>query len=79
MLLAVPLYFRSVSLPSLPDNGGPRRGLVCPTNAKTHFRRLLDVVCLQPMTNLSVFAHAYGYSFFAQYLLLTISIISYAF
>ena len=68
LLLAVPLYFRSVSLPSLPDNGGGRRGLVCPTNAKMHFLRGWGVVCLQPATNLSVFAHTRGYSFSARYL-----------
>ena len=38
-LLAVPLYFQKnqTVFPSLPCNGGNRRGLVCPDNAETHF------------------------------------------
>ena len=72
-LLAVPLYFRSVHAPLVYlITEGLRRGLVCPTNAKTHFRRCWGLVCLQPTTNLSVFVHTRGYSFFARYLLLSV-------
>ena len=49
-LLAVPLYFRKnpTVFPSLPYNGGNRRGLVCPDNVETHFPFLFPRLAFSP-------------------------------
>ena len=53
--------------PRTPDNGGYRRGLVCPANAKTHFRFPVALTRFQPTARLSGFGKSgKSYSFSAR-------------
>jgi len=51
----------------MPDNGGRRRGLVCPNNAKTHFHRFLRLATLSAYgVALCGYPKKDGYSFLAR-------------